>query len=241
MFLCYKKKSINHKFFWKKYLTFIFDFSKFTHSLIHYLIINWDCFNINRESFSCGDMDSINNLTMNRFNKTHRLENKWIAIYTKARHEKRVQSQLELMGIEAYVPLKKEYHRWSDRIKLVDVPLIPSYVFARPNPTQSLKIFTIDGIAYVVKFNGQIAVIRDEDIELLKKAEKCKEVELVSTNEYKGNEEVEIVEGIFAGRRGRVVMSDNRCRVGIRIEPIEYSLVVEIDSRYVRLLVPVVT
>jgi len=27
------------------------------------------------------------------------------------------------MGIEAYVPLKKEYHRWSDRVKLVDVPL----------------------------------------------------------------------------------------------------------------------
>jgi len=57
-----------------------------------------------------------------------------------------VQRQLELMGIEAYVPLKKEYHRWSDRVKLVDVPLIPSYVFVCPNPTQYLKMFTVNGI-----------------------------------------------------------------------------------------------
>jgi len=92
-------------------------------------------------------MNSISTSTINEYSiKNCREENKWIAIYTKARHEKQVQRQLELMGIEAYVPLKKEYHRWSDRVKLVDVPLIPSYVFVCPNPTQYLKMFTVNGI-----------------------------------------------------------------------------------------------
>jgi transcriptional antiterminator RfaH len=186
-------------------------------------------------------MNSISTSTIRGYSiKNCREENKWIAIYTKARHEKQVQRQLELMGIEAYVPLKKEYHRWSDRVKLVDVPLIPSYVFVRPNPTQYLKMFTVNGIVNVVKFHGRVAYIRDEEIELLKKAEKCDEVVLISNEEYKENDEVEIVEGMFAGYKGRVVDNGNKCKVVIRIEPIEYSLVVDVESKYVRLLVPVV-
>jgi hypothetical protein len=92
-------------------------------------------------------MNSISTSTVNECSiKNCREENKWIAIYTKTRHKKHVQRQLELMAIEAYVHLKKEYHRWSDRVKLVDVPIIPSYVFVHPNPTQYLKMFTVNGI-----------------------------------------------------------------------------------------------
>jgi hypothetical protein len=45
---------------------------------------------------------------------------------------------------------------------------------------------------------------------------------------------------MFAGYKGAVVNSSNKCKVVIRIELIEYSLVVEVESKYVRLLVPVV-
>jgi len=101
-------------------------------------------------------------------------------------------------------------------------------------------MFTVNGIVNVVKFHGRVAYIRDEEIELLKKVEKCDEVVLTSNEEYKENDEVEIVEGMFAGYKGRVVDNGNKCKVVIRIEPIDYSLVVDVESKYVRLLVPVV-
>ncbi len=40
---------------------------------------------------------------------------KWIAVYTKSRHEKVVIQELEKKKIEAYYPILKERRQWSDR------------------------------------------------------------------------------------------------------------------------------
>ena len=39
----------------------------------------------------------------------------WIAVYTKPRHEKTVLNQFEEKGIESYLPLIRQKHRWSDK------------------------------------------------------------------------------------------------------------------------------
>ena len=48
---------------------------------------------------------------------------KWIAVYTKPRHEKTLAQELEKKGIESYLPLLKERRKWSDRKKWVEFPL----------------------------------------------------------------------------------------------------------------------
>ena len=54
---------------------------------------------------------------------------KWVAIYTKPRHEKLVKEQLLKKGYDVYLPLLTEKRRWSDRKKLVEFPLFKSYNF----------------------------------------------------------------------------------------------------------------
>ena len=56
---------------------------------------------------------------------------KWFAIYTKPKAEKKVFDQLVKYNFEAFLPLKKEIHRWKDRLKKVEVPLFNSYVFVK--------------------------------------------------------------------------------------------------------------
>ena len=55
---------------------------------------------------------------------------KWIAVYTKSRHEQIVVNELNKKSIEAYCPMFKERRQWSDRKKWVHFHLIRSYVYA---------------------------------------------------------------------------------------------------------------
>ena len=48
---------------------------------------------------------------------------RWYAIQTRARHEKIVAHQLQVRGITVFLPLVTEIHRWSDRRKVVQLPL----------------------------------------------------------------------------------------------------------------------
>ena len=61
---------------------------------------------------------------------------KWYAIYTNPRAEKLVHLRLEETGVEAFLPLQKTYRQWSDRKKLVEKPLLSSYVFVKVMPKQ---------------------------------------------------------------------------------------------------------
>ena len=56
-------------------------------------------------------------------------EQRWYAVHTRARHEKVVAAQLRGRGVDTYLPLVEEIHRWSDRRKRVQVPLFPGYTF----------------------------------------------------------------------------------------------------------------
>ena len=47
----------------------------------------------------------------------------WYALYVKSRSEKKVLSQLEDMGLEAFLPLVTRIKQWSDRKKKVEEPL----------------------------------------------------------------------------------------------------------------------
>lgn len=54
---------------------------------------------------------------------------RWYAIHTRSKHEKRVGAELLEKGIQTFVPIVRETHRWSDRKKVVEIPLFPCYAF----------------------------------------------------------------------------------------------------------------
>lgn len=73
----------------------------------------------------------------------------WHALYVRSRCEKKVLSQLEDMGIQAYLPIISTVKQWSDRRKKVQEPLFKSYVFVFSNDKQYVSILNVYG---VVKF-----------------------------------------------------------------------------------------
>src|SRR5215471_15561839 len=95
-------------------------------------------------------------------------EKKWFAIYTKQRWEKKVNSKLLEKGVESWCPVQKRESQWSDRKKIIDDPLFKSYVFVHITEDERLKVLTTDGALQFVHYLKKPAVIRDEEIELIR-------------------------------------------------------------------------
>lgn len=76
----------------------------------------------------------------------------WFALQVRSRAEKSVASQLEGRGYEICLPAQQLRRQWSDRIRMVEMPLFPGYVFCRFNPNDRLPVLTTPGVMQVVGF-----------------------------------------------------------------------------------------
>ena len=85
---------------------------------------------------------------------------RWSAVYTNARHEKVVATQLEERQIETFLPLYRSWRRWKDRRKLIELALFPSYVFVKIVVEERLRILQLPGVVNLVTFNGTGGVAR---------------------------------------------------------------------------------
>lgn len=57
------------------------------------------------------------------------VEHPWYAVRVKPRFERVVCQNLAAKGFVSFLPTYKERRRWSDRVRLVELPLFPGYVF----------------------------------------------------------------------------------------------------------------
>jgi transcription termination/antitermination protein NusG len=90
----------------------------------------------------------------------------WYAVVSHSRHEKLVATALTNTGITAFLPLVTEMHHWSDRQKLVEVPLFPGYVFVQiPNSQEAqLPVLKTSGVVQFVRNRCGAAAITDKEI-----------------------------------------------------------------------------
>jgi len=90
----------------------------------------------------------------------------WYALQTRPRHEKLVTLRLNERGVETFLPLISEVHRWSDRKKCLQLPLFSCYVFAKfvPNRAERLRVLRVDGVLALVGSRGEGSPIPDEQI-----------------------------------------------------------------------------
>ena len=124
----------------------------------------------------------------------------WYVIYTKPRWEKRVATELEELDIEAYCPVVTEVRQWSDRKKKVVTPLFKSYVFVRLTEKTRQEVFKAPGVIQFLFWLGKPAVVKDVEIETIKKWLSDDEIEIVSTDHLSPGDQITIAEGNFKGQ-----------------------------------------
>ena len=160
----------------------------------------------------------------------------WYAVYTNSRAEKRVSDRLSELGIETFLPLQKTLRQWSDRKKLVEKPLISSYVFVRIFPREYFPVRKVDGVVKFIMIQAKPVPIPDAQIKNLRiLCGSDAEVEL-STDVYAQGDMVEVTVGSLTGLRGELIRVGRKHKVVIRIIQPGMNLTVDIKTNAIRKL-----
>jgi len=171
---------------------------------------------------------------MEKENQLDEIEPKWFAIYTRPRTEKKVEEQIKKYGYEVYLPLKKEFRQWKDRLKKIEVPLFNSYVFVKVNAKQYYEIpKLIKGFVKYVTIGGQKITVKEAEIKTIRQLLNSTDNIDVSNDNFILNQKVEIKTGHLRGLKGRLVEFRGKTRIAIRINSLETSLLVEINKNAV--------
>ena len=158
---------------------------------------------------------------------------KWIAVYTKPRHEKTVEKELQKKEFEVYLPLLKQRRKWSDRKKWVEFPLFRSYIFVKTEIKNALFVLQTLGVVKVVKFGGEVAVIQNDSIQAIKLMIEGGYMPEATDYFVKGDP-VEVKDGPLKGLVGEVIRVDNHDRLLVRVDAIQHSVSVQINRAFLK-------
>ncbi len=152
----------------------------------------------------------------------------WHAIYTKSRNEKRVAELLGQQGIEHYLPLVKKVRIWSDRKKIVEMPLFSSYVFVHIDEKEYYQCLNTQGIVKFVSFERKRVSIPDYQIQAIRTYVETGEEFIPNEADYTIGKRVKVIRGDMKGLEGRLSEILGKQRVKVEIESIQQSLFLQI-------------
>lgn len=128
----------------------------------------------------------------------------WYVIYTKPKWEKKVAEQLAEAGIDCYCPLITQIRQWSDRKKKVEVPLFNSYVFVQLAESERNSVFQSVGVVRYLFWLGKPAIVRHEEIEVIKKWLNTSDAADVIVENYKIGDAIQLESGPFSAQKAIV-------------------------------------
>jgi transcription antitermination factor NusG len=145
------------------------------------------------------------------------IEKKWYALYTRPRWEKKLASTLANKNFEYYCPINKVTKMWSDRKKVIQEPLFKGYIFVCLEEHKKWDVKMIDGVINFVYWLGKPAVVKQEEIDTIKKfLNEFEDVEVRELTDIAENEAVLIKQGIFMNYKGMVLeVIANKAKVRI--------------------------
>ena len=153
----------------------------------------------------------------------------WYAVYTKPRSEKKLAERLQEQGIESFLPIRKTLKQWSDRKKMVDKPLISSYVFVNIFQHNYFEVLNTPGAVRYIWFCGKPAVIPETQIKTLKLILSQEvDIDCVSTTLPRGTV-VKVVSGPLKELTGELVNYAGKHKVVIRIDHVEKAILLTIS------------
>jgi transcription antitermination factor NusG len=161
----------------------------------------------------------------------------WFALQVRTRQEAGVAQQLNGQGYERFLPLYKLRKRWSDRIKEVDAPLFPGYLFCRFNPQDRLPILKTPGVIQIVGFNNGPAVVDEAEIQSIQTLV-AEGVPHQPWPFLAAGDRVRIESGPLLGLEGILIDVKRSHRLILSVTLLQRSVAVEIDSALVTAISP---
>ncbi len=162
---------------------------------------------------------------------------RWYAIHAKSRYENFVATQLRGKGFEPFLPIYESRRKWSQRIKTIEIPLFPGYLFCRFNANDRLPIVITPGVIRVVGFGKNPVPVDDQEIAGIQT--------IVSSGLARQpwpflqcGQKVRVECGPLHGLDGILVSTKGHHRLVLSVTILQRSVSVEVDDSWVRPVAP---
>ena len=158
-------------------------------------------------------------------------EPRWYAIQIRARHEKKVDMRLQASQICTFLPIVRQIHRWSDRLKVIELPLFSCYLFVHIISCAKIRSIVLhtDGVVGFVGAAGEGTPVQDAEIRdislLLKSGTPFNSYPFLQTGRR-----VRIRGGSLDGIEGTLVNSRNDRKVVVSVELIQRSVAITVQG-----------
>jgi len=153
----------------------------------------------------------------------------WYALRVRSRHEKKIAALLEQKGIEISLPLLQVTRQWSDRKKLIQVPLFRGYVFTCiPLQLKRFEVLQTTGAVAFSGIAGKIKAIPDEQMYWLEKVLHAGE-DIRPERDFPAGQRVRVIHGPWRGIEGIVQETRANARLIIWFDALMQGMSVNMD------------
>ena len=152
----------------------------------------------------------------------------WYALQLRTRFEKVVALHLRGKGYEEYLPTYRSRRNWSDRVKEIEQPLFPGYIFCKFDVTNRFPLLVIPGVRSLVSFGGVPMPVPEQEIA----AVQCVVNSGMQYAPWSGigvGQAVQVKYGPLRGLEGMVVQVKKNYHLVISVNMLQRCVSVEID------------
>lgn len=161
----------------------------------------------------------------------------WFALQTRLRYEQFAAEHLRSKGYDPFLPVYTCRRRWSDRIKKIDLPLFPGYLFCRFDLQNRLPILVTPGVIQVVGVGKSPVAVDDAEIAAIQTI-----VQSGLPREpwpfLQVGQKVRITCGPLSAFEGILLNLKGNHRLVLSVSLLRRSVAVEVDSAWVAPLSP---
>jgi transcription antitermination factor NusG len=160
--------------------------------------------------------------------------NKWFALSVWSRQEQAVAANLMHKGHEVFLPFYRVRRKWSDRIKVVDLPLFPGYVFCHFDlANKATPVVTTPGVIRLLGSGTGPEPVDEREIHAIQQIVASK----LPTGPWPYLREgvrVQVRSGPLTGVEGLVVTVKSQAHLVVSITLLGRSVAVDIDPASVK-------
>jgi transcription antitermination factor NusG len=156
----------------------------------------------------------------------------WFAILVRTGREKTANLLLENSGYECFLPVSKSTRRWSDRTKVIEVPLFPGYLFCRMNPHNRLTVLMTPGVMQIVGVGKTPIPVEEEEIAAIQCVQRSGLSAMPWPYMQIGNV-AQILKGPLRGLTGIIVKIKTGMKLVLSVSLLQRSVAVEVDRNCV--------
>ena len=156
----------------------------------------------------------------------------WFAILARTGKEKNATMLLENTGYECYLPVIKFTRQWSDRLKEIELPLFPGYLFCRMNPHNRLPVLMTPGVIQIVGIGKTPIPVEEQEIDAIQRVGKSG-ISLMPWPYLQVGHVARIDDGPLRGMTGIVIRIKSGLKLVLSVSLLQRSIAVEIDRSWI--------